>query len=78
MIRNYRKQTGLAIALIASMTAIGNVVAADEGIDRTMDLDPAHFHTAKQSSHVDVMDLVAADCAENGSETADNSGLLAM
>ena len=31
MIRNYRQQVSLAVALIASMTAIGNVLADDEG-----------------------------------------------
>ncbi len=55
-----------------------DVVAADLGVDGGMDLDAGHLRAGEQPSHVDVMNVVAGDPAEDRAQAADDARLLAM
>ena len=54
------------------------MVAADDGVDSSVELDAGHFGPGEQSADVDIVDGVARDGAEHGTHAADDSRLLAV
>ena len=60
------------------IAAAVDVVAADERVDRAVELDAGHFRAAEKALHVDVVDVVAGDGAERTSHAAHDAGLFAM
>ena len=55
-----------------------DVVAADLRVDGGMDLDAGHLGAREQPPHVDVVNIVAGDLAEDRAQAADDARLLAM
>jgi hypothetical protein len=55
-----------------------DMVAADFGINRGMELDARHLGAGEQAADMDVVDDVAGHAAERAAQTADNAGLFAV
>ena len=55
-----------------------DVVVADLGVDRGVNLDAGHLGAGEQPPDVDVVDVVAGDRAEDRAQAADDARLLAV
>ena len=55
-----------------------DVIAADLGVNRGVDLDTGHLGAGKQPPDMDVVDNIASDRAEHGAHTADQARLFAV
>jgi hypothetical protein len=55
-----------------------NVIVADFNVDRGMELDSRHLRTREQAPDVNIVDSVAGDHAENWTQAANDSRLLAV